>query len=360
MFFLSETDVQRVIAAHGADFIMDRLIEGIGAGFKSIARGQIVHSRRIGFSQDGNLIEWMPVRDGAENVTIKVVSYFPQNPTLHALPTIGAMIARVDFHLGQITEVVEGRLLTAMRTGAASAVASRLLAKPESRTLGLIGCGLQSVTQAHALCRVLPIKQILAFDIDAAAMGSLMRRLSFLGLSIRAADTDEIERNSDVICTATSIPVGAEAVLQGRDLRQHVHINAVGSDFPGKTELPRALTRAAFVAADSLEQARFEGECQSLTEEQIASSRCVELQTVITAPEEFERLRSERTIFDSTGIGMEDAVALKLICELARQSNIGNDYPVDASEGDPKDPYRQIHCPAPLRLGKQIVESVSG
>lgn len=345
MFILSDADVHRVVAAYGADFIMDRLIEGISDGFKSIARGEIVHSRRTGFSQDHNLIEWMPVRDRSDNVVIKVVSYFPKNPDDYALPTIGAMIVRADFRRGQITEVVDGRLLTAMRTGAASAVASRYLATSDSATLGLIGCGSQSVTQAHALCRVLPIKCILAFDIDAESVASLTQRLSFLGLPIRVVNTDEIERHSDIICTATTLPVGAQPVLSARYLRQHVHINAIGSDFPGKIELPPALTRTVFVATDCLEQARSEGECQSLTEVQIASSRCVELQTVVSCPARFENLRSEQTIFDSTGIAMEDATALELICELARQACFGREYAADERASDSKNPYARVFCP---------------
>jgi ornithine cyclodeaminase/alanine dehydrogenase-like protein (mu-crystallin family) len=349
MFFLSEADVNRVITAFGADLIMDRLTAGIIEGFRSIARGEIVQSKRTGFANDGNLIEWMPVRDETNNTVMKIVSYFPKNPEQYALPTISAVIARIDSHRGQITEIVDGRLLTAMRTAAASAVASRRLATANSATLGLIGCGLQSVTQAHALCRIFPIRRLLAFDIDREALASLPKRLSFLGLPIHAVDTDEIERGSDIICTATSVPAGAQPVLKGRNLRRHVHINAVGSDFPGKIELPSALTKSAFVAADYLDQARVEGECQNLTEEQVASPRCAELHTVITNPNETKHLRNEQTIFDSTGIAMEDAVALDLICKLARQAGIGSDFRHHASNSDPKNPYDQIQWPKFLR-----------
>ncbi len=350
MFFLSESDINAVVSTYGADYFMDRLIAGIDDGFKSLARGEMVHSRRTGFVREDNLIEWMPVCESATDVVIKVVSYFPRNPEHHALPTIGAVIARCDFRTGQIAEIADGRLLTAMRTGAASAVASRYLAAADSATLGLVGCGLQSVTQAHALSRVLPIERVLAFDIDAAALKSLTARLSFLGVPIQLAGLDEIERHCDILCTATTVPVGAAPVIGARHLRHHVHINAVGADLPGKLELAPALTRAAFVATDLLDQARVEGECQSLTEDQIASPRCVELQTVVECPGAFESRRDELTIFDSTGIAMEDAIALGLVCELARQANIGHHYSDPAHQREPKNPYAQIHWPHPARI----------
>jgi ornithine cyclodeaminase/alanine dehydrogenase len=345
MFMLLEEDIEQVVAVFGVNQFMDLLIDEIHNGFVSLAHGQIKHSRRLGFTNDRNLIEWMPVQGAEKDVVIKIVSYFPDNPNCHNAPTIGAMIARVDAQSGQIVEIADGRLLTAMRTGAASAVASRIFASHDSDTVGLIGCGLQSITQVHALSRILPLKNVLAFDIDHSALSSLGSRLAFLGLSISFASIDLIEKRSDIICTATTLPVGASPVLNGHSLLPHVHINAVGSDFPGKKELPADTVQAAFVVTDCLDQARAEGECQSLTEEQIMSSRFTELQVAVSNSADFYHLRHDKTIFDSTGIAIEDAIALKLISKLARQAKIGREFNTAESYIEPKDPYSRILKP---------------
>lgn len=342
MFVLSEQDVNRVVAMYGAHEVMNRLIDGIDAGFRSMASGDIVHSPRKGFAKGSNLIEWMPVHDQSGTFVVKVVSYFPSNPLQQALPTVGAVITRFDFATGQVTDVVGGRLLTAMRTGAASAVASRYMAKADSTTLGLIGCGVQAVTQAHALCRLFPIKRVLAFDTDLSALSSLSVRLAFLGLEVIASSLDQIERQSDIICTATTSDVGAPPVLTATNLLPHAHINAVGADFPGKIELPPRFTRESFIATDLMEQARIEGECQVLTATEAASSRCVELKTIVSAPAEFARFRACQTIYDSTGIAMEDAVAVAIICDLARKAGIGSINSTVSHGFDPKNPYGEI------------------
>lgn len=350
VFFLSESEVRHTVASHGVNAVMDQLIAGVDAGFRAMATGGFHHSKRTGFVRENDLIEWMPVHDASGSFVLKAVSYFPDNPATRSLPTIGAMIARFDFTTGMPTEIVGGRLLTAMRTGAASAVASRYLAKPNSATLGLIGCGLQAVTQAHALSRLFPLTRIVAHDTNPDAAAGLVRRLAFLGIPVCLAPPAEVEAAADILCTATTTPVGAAPVVPGVSLRPHVHINAVGSDFPGKTELPPGLVQNAFITPDSREQARDEGECQSLTEEHLASSRCVDLEVIVAAPDRFASLQNACTVFDSTGIAMEDAVALNLICEMAREAGFGFHCAEGTGFGDPKDPYGSLAAKAPRVL----------
>ncbi len=344
MFFLSEEDVERTVATFGVDHVMDLLIEAVRSGFASMAHGEFLHERRAGFSEGDNLIEWMPVRE-PDSAVIKVVSYFPNNPGLRHLPTIGASVMRVDANHGQITHFVGARLLTAMRTGAASAVASSLLASERSSVLGLVGCGLQAVTQTHALSRVFSLSEVLAFDVEATAMETISARLAFTGLKVSRVNLEAIQQNCDIICTATTAAVGAEPVLGEEGLAAHAHINAVGSDFPGKKELPAALVRSARVTTDYLPQARLEGECQSLSDEHFSSDRFADLQAITANPAKFAVWRPTITLFDSTGIAMEDAVALDVICKLAKRAGIGRSIPMLA-ENDPKNPYGRLK---PLR-----------
>ena len=298
MLFFSESEVAKIVAQSGPDEVMDRLIDAVRAGFLAMSNGTISHVARTGFSRGRNLIEWMPVSVDEGNAIIKVVSYCPKNPIEANLPTIGALIVEIDPARGQIQTLAEGWLLTAMRTGAASAIASQLMATPDSSTLGLIGCGCQAVTQAHALSRVFPLRRILAYDIDPGVSESLRRRLGFLEVVIEVAEPEEIESSADIICTATTAEIGAPPVLEGRELQSHVHINAVGSDFHGKLELPSNLVRSAFVAADFLDQAGQEGECQHFSADELRDGRAIPLETLISRPTDYSNLKHRLTIFD--------------------------------------------------------------
>jgi L-lysine cyclodeaminase len=334
MLLLRSMDVERVVAEHGLGDFMDCMISALEGGFSRYDPRLVQIPPRSGFVNSG-LIEWMPVCFAEQSVVIKVVSYFPDNPHRNNASTIQAHISRSDWSDGRLTELVEGSLLTAIRTGAASAVASRILARPDSRTLGLVGCGAQSVTQAHAISRCFPIERILAFDTCKDAHASIARRLAFLDVPVHSAPLDAVEAEADILCTATSIDVGAGPVISGMHLKPHVHINAVGSDFPGKIELPLHVLRDAFVTPDHREQAVLEGECQSLTAERIGP----ELHQVVRDAGAFAHLQNQRTVFDSTGIALEDAIALDLICRLARQSKLGAEISFTEDGSDPKSPY---------------------
>lgn len=323
MYVISETEVAQTVNKISADKFMDSLINNIDNAFRIYDTTGAQLTARAGFTSGRNLIEWMPVYDGEKNVTVKLVSYFPDNPINQQSPTIDAVIVTFDFETGKPKAVAGGALLTAMRTGAASAVASRILAKPESKVLGLVGCGAQAVTQAHALSRVFKFEEILIHDTDRYAEETINNRLEFLGIKISATTLSEIEERSDIICTATTNPVGAGPVLSGENLKRDVHINAVGADFPGKTELPATFVKSAFVVTDFYDQAKVEGECQVFFGEKPDSETCIELKDLASAREKYYAHQNIQTVFDSTGVALEDAIAVDLLCDLAREYGIG-------------------------------------
>lgn len=121
------------------------------------------------------ILEWMPHHSPGRSITIKTVAYTPTNPAAFQLPTIIGTLTRYDDETGRLLAVCDGVLPTAIRTGAASAIASEVLAHPGSKVLGLVGAGAQAVTQAHALSRVFPLQQILVYDIDQDHARSFMR-----------------------------------------------------------------------------------------------------------------------------------------------------------------------------------------
>lgn len=329
--------VAKIIQEKGSDHFMDRMIDRLTAAFKDRA-GHGVTPVRDGFLRgegDTAILEWMPHHRPGDSITIKTVGYTPTNPTTHRLPTIIGTMARYDDVTGRLLAICDGILPTAIRTGAASAVASRLLARPDSRVLGLVGAGAQAVTQAHALSRVFPLERIVVHDIEPAHQKSFAERVEFLGLDVEVAPVAEIEAAADIICTVTSVGVGDGPVLLGERLRPHVHINAIGADLIGKFEVPLAVLKSAFVTADHRGQALREGECQQLDEHDLAP----DLLELCARPELAAAQRERVTVFDSTGFALEDHVAFDVLLELVAETGLGDQVQLEHLPEDALNPY---------------------
>lgn len=337
---LTPADVQYIMQHIGPDHLMDDLIGRLTKAFKSFDSTQTHIPIRSGFNYEEpapGLIEWMPLYQKGDQIVIKVVGYHPDNPSQLGLPTIISTISSYDTTTGHLVGLADGVLLTALRTGAASAVASRCLAKPDSTQLGLIGCGAQAVTQLHALSRIFDLKKVLFYDEDKAAMDSFPARCAALNLAIDfvAADMSTVVGEADIVCTATSIDVGEGPLFDELDTQTHLHINAVGSDFPGKVELPISLLKQSFVCPDFIDQALKEGECQQLSREQISAG----LLEVIQNQDKFQHVLNERTVFDSTGYALEDQIVMNLFLDYAKELGRGQEVSIEGLQEDAKNPY---------------------
>lgn len=337
---LTPADVQYIMQHIGPDHLMDDLISRLTKAFKSFDPTQTHIPIRSGFNYEEpapGLIEWMPLYQKGDQIVIKVVGYHPDNPSQLGLPTIISTISSYDTTTGHLVGLADGVLLTALRTGAASAVASRCLAKPDSTQLGLIGCGAQAVTQLHALSRIFDLKKVLFYDEDKAAMDSFPARCTALNLDIDfvASDMSTVVGEADILCTATSIDVGEGPLFDDLDTQTHLHVNAVGSDFPGKVELPVSLLKQSFVCPDFIDQALKEGECQQLSREQISAG----LLEVIQNEEKFQHVLNERTVFDSTGYALEDQIVMNLFMDYAKELGRGQEVSIEGLQEDAKNPY---------------------
>lgn len=338
---IGRDDVAAVIAAVGLDRLMDQMIEALTHAMVTFDASATQVRTRDGFhyaEPDIGLIEWMPVMQSGESTTIKVVGYHPGNPKSRQLPTILATISVYDTGTGHLRGVVDGTFLTALRTGAASAVASRALARPSSRCLGMVGCGAQSVTQIHAMVRTFPIEQVLVYDNEPAAVASLPQRIGrFLppGVEVKAVPLELLMQTADIVCTATSIGIGEGPLFQDLPTKPWLHVNAVGSDFAGKYELPVELLRRALVSPDVLDQAVMEGECQVLAAEEIGPT----LAHVAAHTESYRSWQDALTVFDSTGWALEDQVAARILMEHAARLGLGTSIAIEDIGTDPLDPY---------------------
>ena len=337
---LTAADVNSIMKTYGMNRLMDDLTFRLITEFKNFNAEETIIPIRSGFNYTTDtpgLVEWMPVYKKGEEVVIKVVGYHPKNPSKFSLPTILSTISSYDTKTGHLKGIVDGVLLTALRTGAASAVATKYLAHPESAVLGLVGCGAQSITQLHAISRLFQINQVLIYDTDIESVHSFKTRSEVLNLNIEILDTtiDDILKLSDIVCTATSIDVGEGPLFKAYKTKPHLHVNAIGSDFPGKIELPVELLRESYVCPDFTKQAKIEGECQQLTDDEIGSDLIEVIQNYI----EYQYLQDELTVFDSTGLALEDQVVMDLFLDLANEFKIGMEVSLENISGNVKNPY---------------------
>ena len=290
---------------------------------------------RAGFVTDQRspaLVEWMPYL-GEQAVAIKVVAYNPTN--LPRYPTVIGTIHLYDRETGRLSAVMDGVCLTAIRTGATSALASSLLARPDSTVMGVVGAGAQSVAHVHAISASFPIEDVLVYDIDPRTAESLRGRVDLPELSIREAALSDVERHADILCTATSVNVGGGPVIDGSAVPDHLHINAVGSDFPGKTEIPKSLLDRATVFPDFRDQAVNEGECQQLDEHAIGP----DLAGLVSDPGLYAGLRDQLTVFDSTGMAVQDYVVGQVFAELATAEGLGTRVDIQHFPRDRLNPF---------------------
>ena len=246
---------------------------------------------------------------------MKWVNVHPQNPSL-GLPSIMAILVYNDPETGYPLAIMDATEITAYRTGAAAAVASKYLARPDSHTIGVIGAGFQAHTQILAHAELFNPISINAFDVSKAAIDRLV--CSFPQFSVRNCSIQEAAA-SDIVCTLTpsrSPIIKKEWIIAG------THINAVGADAPGKQELDPSILKEAIVVVDNLKQASTSGEINVPIKKRIYSMREVygTLAELIVGKKRGRTDNSAITVFDSTGIAVEDIAVAKLLFDKAQQT----------------------------------------
>ena len=230
-----------------------------------------------------------------------------------------------------------------------SLVAARALARAGSRRLALIGNGAQGEFQALAFHHGLDIAELCVFDVDKAATDRLVRNLAAAapGLRIqRAGSVAAAVRGADIVTTATANKARA-SVLTPDMVEPGMHLNAIGGDCPGKTELHAEVLRSARIFVEYEPQTRTEGEIQQLP----ADHPVTELWRVLTRQAPGRTTAQEVTVFDSVGFALEDFCALQVLHQLAQERSVGHPIALVPTDGDPKDLFgRTRDARAPVRL----------
>ena len=288
-------------------------------------------SARTASHSPRGVIELMPVADDAL-YSFKYVNGHPGN---HAsgLPTVMAFGVLAEVRTGYPLLLSELTLTTALRTAATSALAAQALARPGSRRMALIGNGAQAEFQALAFHALLGIRELRVYDTDPAATDKLVRNLAHVdGLTVeRAASTAEAVRGADIVTTVTADKSRA-TILTPAMVEPGMHLNAVGGDCPGKTELHPDVLRGARVVVEYEPQSRVEGEIQQLP----ADHPVTELWRVLRGDAPGRTRADEVTVFDSVGFALEDYSALRYLYQQAQARGLGVDVELVPTD-DPKD-----------------------
>ncbi|QYY26224.1 ornithine cyclodeaminase [Diaphorobacter sp. MNS-0] len=288
-------------------------------------------SARTASHSPRGVIELMPVADDAL-YSFKYVNGHPGNPA-SGLPTVMAFGVLAEVRTGYPLLLSELTLTTALRTAATSALAAQALARPGSRRMALVGNGAQAEFQALAFHALLGIRELRVYDTDPAATDKLVRNLAHVDdLTVeRAASTAEAVRGADIVTTVTADKSRA-TILTPAMVEPGMHLNAVGGDCPGKTELHPDVLRGARVVVEYEPQSRVEGEIQQLP----ADHPVTELWRVLRGDAPGRTRADEVTVFDSVGFALEDYSALRYLYQQAQARGLGVDVELVPTD-DPKD-----------------------
>jgi len=245
---------------------------------------------------------------------VKWVNVHPQNPS-RGLPSIMGILIYSDPETGYPLAIMDATEITAYRTGAAAAIASKYLARPDSHTVGIVGAGFQAHTQILAHAELFNPISINASDVSREAVDRLISALP--RFSIRNCSIQEAVA-SDIVCTLT--PSRSPAIKR-EWVKPGTHINAVGADAPGKQELDPSIVKEAIVVVDDLEQASGSGEINVPIQSGIYTTEGIRgtLAELVVGKKKGRGNDRDITVFDSTGIAVEDIAVAKLLFEKAQQ-----------------------------------------
>ena len=292
---------------------MGDLLDAVEAAYRDVAAGRDLSPLRAHVPIEGGDLLLMPgVRAGGSGASVKLVTVVPGNPQ-RGLPTIHAVVAWFDAQTGRPLALLDGPTITAMRTGAASGVATRLLALPDAATLAVIGAGAQAEWQVRAVLEARPITRIVVHSRSAIGRDSFAARMhAATGITAEASPTArEAVEAADVICCATT---ATEPVFEADWVRPGTHVNGIGAFQLGMVELPPDLfRRAEIVAVDGRAAARAEaGDVMAaVAAGSVAEGDLVEIGSV---DPDWHRDRPNEaiTVFKSVGLAIQDAAAVEL------------------------------------------------
>jgi alanine dehydrogenase len=314
---LSEADVKSILT-------MPLALKEVENSFQRLADGSaVLHSRQRLHLPGKSYLHYMAAGDGSSGyLGLKIYTSSRQG--------LRFLVPLFDAQSGDLVALVEADRLGQMRTGAASGVATRWMARADARTVGIIGTGLQARTQLEAMALVRKLEKIRAYGRDQQRREQFAREMTAqLSVSVTAVQSaEEAASDADIVITSTT---ATNPVIEGSWLRPGVHINAIGANFPQKRELDaEAIRRSDVIAADSRQQSREEAGdlIHVFGGDDSQWARVHELADIVSGKIPGRTHPDQITLFKSNGIAIEDIVVAGRVYELACARGLGSHIPL--------------------------------
>tara|TARA_R110001606_G_scaffold75380_5_gene174642 strand:- start:621 stop:1670 length:1050 start_codon:yes stop_codon:yes gene_type:complete len=332
--FVSVDNMMKLIHHIG----LETMLVGLGDYIESDFRRWELFDKtpRVASHSEKGVIELMPTSDG-DVYGFKYVNGHPSN-TADGLQTVTAFGLLANVANGYPVLLSEMTLLTALRTAATSAIVARVLAPKDAHVMAMIGNGAQSEFQTLAMKAIVGIDEVRLYDIDPAATAKCAANLAGHGIKVVACDAaEEAMLGAQIVTTCTADKQYA-TILTDNMVGSGIHINAIGGDCPGKTELAPAILRRAGIFVEYPEQTRIEGEIQQLS----ADHPVTEIWKVLTGRAKGRTDAKQITLFDSVGFAIEDFSALRYVRDQIKATGLFDPLDLLADPEDPRDLFGML------------------
>ena len=317
---LGRQDVEQLLT-------MEMTLDAVEAAFREHGEGTTLVPERIGMFLDQyhGVIGVMPgYMERLRAAGVKIICHHEDNPKKHDLPASAGLVVYHDPATGMPLAIMDCAYITMMRTGAATGVSVKYLARADAQSVGIVGAGAQAASQIAAIAQVRDLGRVKAFDIDPAAAGRLLKEIAYLGLDTEAVDSpQEVCADVDILVTCTP---ARSPFIRGEWLQEGLHISAVGADMPRKMELhPDVYRRADKWVTDLMSQALITGEIAEAVNQGAISEGTLHatLGEIVAGQKPGRTDDAEITIFKSTGMAIQDVATAKSVYELAKERSVG-------------------------------------
>ncbi len=310
---------------------MSDCINAVEKAFAELANGTAVLPLRIGIKPENGLCLYMPAYlKESQALACKVVSVYKDNPVKHNLPTTIGKVLLQNPETGEVKCIMDGGYLTAVRTGAASGVATKYLANEETNKIaGIFGAGVQAKMQLWAVCEVRKIEKALVYDLSEEAADKFVSEMSKkLNIDIIKVRAPEEVLTADIICTATS---STTPIFDGNKLKPGTHINGIGSHTPNARELDTVTIKKSLLVGDSTEACFNEAGDIIIpfkNGEITQSHFYAELGEIVTGKKKGRTNKEQITLFKSNGLAIQDAATAKLVYDKALEMGMGKEVEI--------------------------------
>lgn len=256
---------------------------------------------------------------------VKIVNTHPENRRKYGLPTVAGIIVLASPETGELLAILDATWITVVKTAAASAVATKYLARDNAETLGLVGAGLQAIAHLEALAQVMKLKEVNVWSRTRETAEKFIQRMTKQYSKVKftiAEDVGEVVKNSDVVATITP---SRQPIVMVDWVKPGTHINAMGADAPGKQELSPEILRKAKIVVDDLEHSSHSGEINVPLAQGLISKENIygEIGEIVLGRKPSRTSPSEITVFVSTGVAIQDIAVAEIIYRKAVMQGFG-------------------------------------